>query len=148
MIITKVGHAKHAIVICTTGTVRLAMAGATPYVLFADPSQSNKFSIMKYDGFNWAYYGPPGFTSGTGSLATLKAYDGSLFVTYASSSSNGTISVKQLPASAGEWIDLGPVTADLATNFLTMDIFGGKMYLAFQDSSCAGGAKGSVMVLR
>ena len=35
----------------------------TPYVIFADSVYGYRISVMKYNGINWTYAGPPGFTA-------------------------------------------------------------------------------------
>ncbi len=114
----------------------------TPYVAYRDLANSNKCSVMKYDGSTWVYVGAPGL-SGGGALYTSLAIDnGFPFVAYVDGSSVNRVTVKAFNGTS--WVTIGAAgfTGD-NTSFVNLKFDGSTPYVAYQDGS--NGNKVSVM---
>lgn len=120
----------------------LATYAGTPYVAYRDLANSNKCSVMKYDGSAWVYVGTPGI-SGGGALYTSLAMDnGFPFVAYVDGSSVNRVTVKAF--NGASWLTIGATgfTGD-NTSFVNLKFDGSTPYVAYQDGS--NGNKVSVM---
>ncbi len=51
--------------------ISLDVYNGTPYVAFRDEANSDEITVMYWDGTAWTALGTPGFTSGTGAVASI-----------------------------------------------------------------------------
>lgn len=112
----------------------IAVWGATPFVAYRDLANSNKCSVMKYDGATWVQVGSSGF-SASGALYTSIAIDnGFPFVAYVDGSASNRVTVKAFDGSS--WITIGTAgfTGD-NTSYVNLIFDGSVPYVAYQDGS-------------
>jgi hypothetical protein len=79
-----------------------------PYVAFKDATNSNKVSVMKYNGSNWVNVGAAGFSAGVVNY-THMAIDNAnvLYVAYSDVANADKLTVKKFNGSA--WVTVGTV---------------------------------------
>jgi prepilin-type N-terminal cleavage/methylation domain-containing protein len=67
----------------------------TPYVAYNDSTNSNKATVMKYDGSSWVNVGNADFSSGFSGDTSLFIYDGTPYVAYSDfgGSNSGQVTV-------------------------------------------------------
>ncbi len=127
------------------GKTPIVIAGdGTPFIAFADYSNSNKATVMKYTGTEWEAVGVPGFTPGSVdySLDMVMDANGILFVSYADPIYDYKATVMKY--SGGEWVTVG------SAGFTTGEAFpkiavddAGTPHVAFDDA--ANGGRTTVM---
>ena len=77
-----------------------------PYVVFADSSNGNKATVMKYNGTSWMLVGTGGISAGGATACSIK-FDrlNNIYVTYADVAQGSRITVKKYVSST--WITMG-----------------------------------------
>jgi len=78
-----------------------------PFIAYRDSANSNKASVMKFDGTNWVYIGVPGFTSGVAQYLSL-AFDpvnGEPCIAFNDFVNAGKATVKKFDGI--NWVDIG-----------------------------------------
>jgi hypothetical protein len=119
-----------------------------PYIIFADPAQSNKISVKKYDGSNWVYVGAAGFTPSTSAIHAI-ALDGSgePYVAFADATNSNTMKVMKYNGTSWNMLTSTSVQAKItAPNIIpsmamTIDA-NNNIYLFFNESLTS---KGSIL---
>lgn len=106
----------------------------TPYVAYRDGTQSDRASVMQFDGSNWELLGDPGFSYGAALGLSAAIYNDMPVVAYADTARNDRAVVIWRQ---GDWewlgnphgVSEGPVSG----TSLAVDT-NGELYLAFSDS--------------
>ena len=113
-------------------------AGGTPYVAFADKSNSNKATVRKFDGTNWVLVGSAGFSAGGVEYTCIAiGSDGTPYVAYDDWGNGGKATVMKFNGTS--WVAIGSAGFTPGqTWFMTLAL--GKKdtpYVAFMDYSAS-----------
>ncbi len=80
----------------------------TPYIVFQDNADSNKVSVMKYNGSSWAYLGSSGFSDGFAEWTDLAiSYSGTPYVVYTESFGTDTSKTSVKKFDGTNWVNVG-----------------------------------------
>ncbi len=116
----------------------------TPYVAYQDMANSQKASVMKFDGANWVQVGTAGFSAGQADYISL-AIDSSNtpYVTYQDMANSQKASVMKFDGT--NWVQVGAAGFSAGTaTYISLAIDGGNTpVVAYTDN--ANGGKASVM---
>ncbi len=125
-------------------TTIAADPSGTPYVAYIDEANSNKASVMKYNGSNWVNVGVPGFSPGeVGWIALAIDPSGTPYVTfqdYAMSSTLPPATVMKYNGSS--WVIVGTEgfsSGKVIYTAMAIDATG-TPYVCYQDDAYSGGA--------
>ena len=127
------------------GTVALTSLAldqnGTPYVAFADGTNGNKVTVMRYDGSTWVAVGSPGFSAGQENYISLALdQSGTPYVAYMDVANSSKATVMKYNGSA--WVAVGSpgFSADIA-GYTSLALDGsGTPYVAYEDYSLGGKA--------
>jgi len=80
----------------------------TPYMVFADNSDSTKATVMKYNGSSWVTVGSAGFSAGT-TMGTSIAIDGSgtPYVVYGDGATSILLQATVMKYNGSNWVNVG-----------------------------------------
>lgn len=116
----------------------------TPYVAYSDTANSDKATVMKYDGSAWTTVGSAGFSAG-GAYYTLLAFapDGTPYVAYQDATNSSKTTVMEYDGSA--WVTVGSAGFSAGAAYTLSFAFApdSTPYLAYMDSG--NGARATVM---
>jgi|SRR5579871_723807 len=121
----------------------LFVYNGTPYVAYQDGSNSNKLSVMSYNGSYWSLVGAPDFTPGAANNPSLFVYGGKPYVAFQDAANSNKGAVMTYTGTSWAYVgggDFSPAQADSPS----LSIFKGRLYVAFVDYSI--GQKATVMV--
>ncbi len=111
-----------------------------PYVAFVE---SNKASVMKFDGSSWNYVGPSGFSPGTAMHTSLYVDSATPYVAFTDGSiGSGRASVMKYFGGSWNYVGAAGFSQGIAL-YTSLQIYGGTPYVAFSD--VAANSKTSVM---
>ncbi len=111
---------------------------AIPYVAYEDGGNSNKGTVMEYNGTNWVALGGAGFTSGVPQYCSLAAdSNGKLYLAYSDYSNAGAANVLTYNTTSSSWVAAGSsqVVSSGDGQFTSLSIHGTTPYVAFQDGA-------------
>lgn len=104
--------------------------GTTLYVAFQDAANSNKLTVMKYDG-SWQTVGSNGISDGVVGVISLAVQGGVIYAGYCDQSASNKLTVKKYDGTWTTLTDLG--TGQISNLSLAMN--GSILYAAFDDSN-------------
>ena len=109
-------------------------ASGTPYVVYADAGNSNKATVMKFDGSNWVTVGIAGFSAGTVYYTSL-ALDGSGTPYVAYQDWGNTYKATVMKFNGTSWVTVGTAGFSAGTaDFTSLTLDGsGNPYVAYTD---------------
>lgn len=102
----------------------------TPYVAYAD-GDSERLTVMKYNGTTWESVGEPRFTETTSSHISITGADGTLYVAFNDGSQDGKLSIASYNGTVWTIIAEGISKSTAADISLVVDK--GSYYVAFKD---------------
>ncbi len=108
----------------------------TPYLAFRDTANSNKATVVKFDGIQWATVGNADFSAGNATYISLAfAPDGTPYVAYSDGGNSSKASVMKL--SGTQWTAVGGVSVSAAGGLYTSLQFApdGVPYVAYSDGA-------------
>jgi len=112
----------------------LGIYAGVPYVAYRDLANSNKCSVMKFDGTTWVNVGPAGFSAGGALYTSLAIDNGFVHVAYVDGSSSNRVTVKAF--NGVSWITIGVVGfSGINTSYVNLEFDGATPYVAYQDGS-------------
>jgi hypothetical protein len=62
--------------------ISLCVFNGTPYIAYIDGSNSERVTVMKFNGTSWGSVGSSGFSAGEASYTSLYVHDGTPYVAY------------------------------------------------------------------
>jgi len=114
----------------------LLVDAGIPYVAYRDLANSNKCSVMKFNGTSWVNVGPAGFSAGGALYTSLAVTGGFLYVVYVDGSSTNRVTVKAFNGT--NWVTIGIVGfSGINTSHVNLKFDGATPYVAYQDGSNA-----------
>jgi hypothetical protein len=126
----------------TVGYIALALDNGVPYVAYTDVANSNKASVMKFNGTAWVTVGTPGFSDGMANFPSLVLDNGTPYVAYIDGANGNKATVMKFEE--GAWVTVGTPgfsAGVIASPSLAID--DGTPYVAYTDG--ANSNKASVM---
>ncbi|HAW19001.1 MAG TPA: hypothetical protein DCX14_02365 [Flavobacteriales bacterium] len=100
----------------STGTpqyLQMAMSGETPYVAYKDASNSERCTVMKFNGSTWETVGSAGFTPGIARDLDIIIVDGTPYVCFADAENLHRPTVYKFDGS--DWVQVGGVVSSSST---------------------------------
>src|SRR6188474_2955116 len=83
----------------------LRFDSGTPYVAFQDAINSDKASVMKFNGTNWVNVGPAGFSAGGAHALAFAVNNGTPYVAFANS--NNSYKSDVMKFNGATWVNVG-----------------------------------------
>ncbi len=112
-----------------------------PYVAFRDNTNSNKATVMKFDGSSWVVVGQPGFTAGGAAYTTIKfSGNGTPYLGYVDDFNSNKASVMKFDGTA--WVNVGtPAFSTGIISWLTFEFSNSdEPFVGFWDNTYGGKA--------
>jgi len=108
-----------------------------PYVAFSDWANSQKATVMKFDGTNWVNLGNPGFSAGESNYTSLAFHplDGEAYVAYSDWENSQKATVMKFDGT--NWVDQGNAGFSIGKAYYLSLAFSpsdGESYVAYTDS--------------
>ncbi len=91
----------------------MAMSGETPYVAYKDASNSERCTVMKFNGSTWETVGSAGFTPGIARDLDIIIVDGTPYVCFADAENLHRPTVYKFDGS--DWVQVGGVVSSSST---------------------------------
>ena len=111
-------------------------AAGTPYVAYPNRSNSNKATVVKYNGSNWEAVGTAGFSAGGVSSISLVFNDvGTPYVAYMDWSNDDKATVMKYNGSSWETVGGAGISADQIENVSLAFDDAGVPFVAYQDKA-------------
>ena len=110
----------------------LFVYNGTPYVAYGDASNSDKATVMKYNGSAWEPVGDLGFSAGEVGYTSLYVYNGTPYVAYQDGANSYKATVMKYNGSA--WETVG--SAGFSDSYVydtSLYVDNGTPYVAYQD---------------
>ncbi len=121
-------------------SLTLDVDGGTPYVAYQDASNSNKATVMTFNGTNWVSVGPAGFTSGSASSTSIQVYNGTPYVAFSDGSNSNYASVMSWNGTSWSYVGNAGFSGGSATNTVLSIDSDGTMFVAYSDGANSGNA--------
>ena len=121
--------------------VSLALDNGMPYVAYQDGANSNRASVMKYNGTAWVQVGTAGFSAGTSSYTSLAFDNGMSYVAYRDAANSNRASVMKYNGTTWLLVGTGGFSAGIAES-ISLAFYNRTPYVAYQDGLAS---KASVM---
>ena len=125
--------------------VSLVIDGSgTPYIAYEDGDNSDKATVMKYDGTSWVPVGAPGFSDGAVNNLSLAIDLDTPYIAYSDANNSGKITAMKFNGTSWETVGDAGFSASYASN--TSLAIGGSdtLYVAYLD----GGNSGKATVMK
>ncbi|WP_281384869.1 InlB B-repeat-containing protein [Cohnella nanjingensis] len=116
------------------GYTSLAFSDGTPYVAFADWSNGNKATVMKYDGSGWTLVGNGGFSAGAATYIALKFWNGTPYVAFADAGNGAKTTLMTLSGNTWTGVGGGSVSSG-SSDYSSLYIDNGSLYVGYQDKT-------------
>ncbi len=110
----------------------LAFDNGTPYVAYRDDANSNKATVMKFDGTSWVNVGNAGFSQGEASYISLAFDNGTPYVSYRDGANSNKATVMKYDGTS--WVSVGTAGFSQGQAYYTsLAINNSTSYVAYQD---------------
>jgi uncharacterized repeat protein (TIGR02543 family) len=116
--------------------------GGTPYVAYKDGGNSDKASVMKFNGSSWEQVGAAGFSSGWVDHISLAFDNGTPYVAYMDGANGNKASVMKFNGSSWEQVGAAGFSAGMPI-YISLAFDNSTPYIAYADGG--NGNKASVM---
>jgi len=109
----------------------------TPYVAYADGANSNKATVMKYDGSAWVTVGNPDFSAGQADYISLAIEsNGTLYVAYVDGANSNKATVMKYDGTTWTTVGNSDFADGEAGHAVSLDLAaGGIPYIAYLDAT-------------
>ncbi len=120
----------------TTSTSLAISTSGIQYVAYPDSANSNKATVMQFNGINWVNVGTAGFSAGTATSMSLAINPlGVPYVAYSDGANSNKTTVMQFNGTA--WVNVGTAGFSVGTaNFISLAINPiGILYVVYRDGA-------------
>jgi hypothetical protein len=117
----------------TASYLSMCMDGSTPYAAYQDAGNSDKATVMKYDGTNWITVGLSGFSSGAAPGLSMDLDGGTPYVVYSDGANSDKATVMKYDGT--NWVIVGSAgfsAGSVAHTSINMN--GSTPYVSYQDA--------------
>ncbi|KXK15427.1 MAG: Endoglucanase precursor [Chloroflexi bacterium OLB14] len=112
----------------------LAVYNGTPYVAYMDNANSNKATVMAFDGTNWVNVGSAGFSAGGACYTSLVVYNGTPYVAYQDAANSYKATVMKFDGT--NWVNVGSAGFSAGKAYYpSFAVYNGTPYVAYQDDA-------------
>ncbi len=117
----------------------LAFDDDTAYIAFRDDANSNRASLMKFDGTNYVYVGTPGFSAGGAQSTKLAFFNNFPHVAYVDGANGNGATV--MAFNGANWVDIGSAGFSAGgVSDINLEFDGSTAYVAYADWNAGGQA--------
>jgi hypothetical protein len=110
----------------------LYVYNGTPYVAYQDQANSNKATVMYYNGSSWQNYGNAGFSAGSVTYTSLYFNGSTAYVAFADGANSNKVTVMSYNGTSWGIVGIAGFSAG-AASYVSLCIQGGTPYVAYKD---------------
>jgi hypothetical protein len=121
-------------------SLSLDVDSGTPYVAYQDQANSNKATVMTYDGSNWTAVGSTGFTTASASSTSIQVYNSTPYVAFVDGSNSGKASVMSYDGASWNYVGSAGFSEGSASGTVLFIEDDGTIYVAYSDGANGDGA--------